>query len=233
MENSDDLNRVKEQFREFISLAVHDLREPVRTIGVSADMLAGVENVMGDESAAESVRFIQDEVDRMDALLREIGEYCFAEGQAIQMREVDMNAVWVEAIRQATPDLKACGAVVTQDALTAAQGDFFALAKVFRSLIVNACRFRSAEIPRIHAGVEHGQAEVRFFVRDNGMGFDPAHVTKIFQPFKRLHGKRYPGSGLGLPLAQRLVTRHGGKMSAESSPGAGSVFWFSLPNGSS
>ena len=231
MENSDELDRVKEQFREFISLAVHDLREPVRTIGVSADMLAAFESVMGEEGAAESVRFIQDEVDRVDALLREIGEYCFAEGQAIQMREVDMNAVWVEAIRQATPDLKACGAVVTQDSLPAVQGDFFALAKILRILILNACRFRSAETPRIHAGAEHGETEERFFVRDNGIGFDLAHVAKIFQPFKRLHGKKYPGSGLGLPLAQRLVARHGGKMWAESSTGVGSVFWFNLPNG--
>ncbi len=115
-----------------------------------------------------------------------------------------MNAVWAEAIRQAAPELKASGAVVTQDSLPAMQGDFFALAKVFRSLILNACRFRAAEDPRIHAGVDQSETESRFFVRDNGMGFDPAHADKIFQPFKRLHGRKYPGIGLGLPLAQRI-----------------------------
>ena len=230
MENSDELTRVREQFREFISLAVHDLRGPLRAIGVSVDVLAGQENATSSENTAECVRLIQDGVDRMDALLRDIGEFCFAEGQAIQIREVDMNAVWAEAIRQSAPELKACGAVVTQDSLPKAHGDFFALAKVFRSVIANACRFRTAEGPRIHAGVERGEIESRFFVRDNGMGFDPAHSAKIFQPFKRLNGRKYPGSGLGLTLAQRIVEQHEGKMWAESSAGAGSVFWFSLPN---
>ncbi len=229
MENSDELSRAKEQFREFISLAVHDLRGPLRAIGVGVDMLARLENATAEKDAAECVRSIQEGVDRMDALLRDIGEFCFAEGQAIQMREVDMNAVWVEAVRQTAPELKANGAVVTQDSLPMAQGDFFALAKVLRNLIVNACRFRGAEDLQIHAGVEMGETESRVFVRDNGMGFDPAHASKIFQPFKRLHGRKYPGSGLGLPLAQRIVEQHGGKMWAESSPGTGSLFWLSLP----
>jgi light-regulated signal transduction histidine kinase (bacteriophytochrome) len=227
MENPDELNRV------FISLAVHDLREPLRSIGVNADVLAGLESAMGDESSAECVRFIQGSVDRMDLLLRDIGEYCFVQGQAIQVREIDMNAVWAEAVRQASPELKASDAVVTQDSLPAVQGDFFALAKVFRGLIANACRFRAAENPRIHAGVEYDETESRFFVRDNGLGFDPVHAAKIFQPFQRLHGKKYSGSGLGLPLAKRIVEQHGGKMWAESPPFAGSVFWFSLPNGRS
>ena len=222
MENS-------EQFREFISMAVHDLREPLRSVGISIDELTCLEPV--GEERVECVRIIQEGLERMDALLRDIGEFCFAVGQPVQTKEVDMNAVWEEAVRQAAPELKASDAIVTQDSLEAAHGDFFALAKVFRTVLANACRFRAAESPRIHAGVEHSATEVRFFVRDNGIGFDPAHAIKVFQPFKRLHGREYPGSGLGLPLAQRIVELHGGKMWAESSRGAGSVFWFSLPNG--
>ena len=66
-------------------------------------------------------------------------------------------------------------------------------------------------------------------VRDNGAGFDPAYRDRIFKPFERLNGKQFPGSGLGLTLAKRIVEQHGGQIWAESTPGDGSTFRFSLP----
>jgi hypothetical protein len=72
--------------------------------------------------------------------------------------------------------------------------------------------------------------EWRFSVRDNGIGFKPAYAETVFLPFKKLHGRQYPGSGLGLPVAKRIVEQHGGRIWADSSPGQGSTFWFSLPS---
>ena len=67
---------------------------------------------------------------------------------------------------------------------------------------------------------------------DNGIGFDPRYAQKIFQMFKRLHAKTdYPGSGIGLALCRRVVELHGGEIGAESAPGAGATFWFTLPKG--
>jgi hypothetical protein len=66
-------------------------------------------------------------------------------------------------------------------------------------------------------------------VRDNGAGFDPVYRERIFRPFERLNGKRFPGSGLGLALAKRIVEQHGGEIWAESALGEGSTFYFSLP----
>jgi signal transduction histidine kinase len=108
-------------------------------------------------------------------------------------------------------------------------GDFFALANVFRNLIENACRFRGTEPLCIHVGSMKNGSEWILSVRDNGMGFKPEYAEVIFEPFQRLNGRQYPGSGLGLPVARSIVELHGGKVWTESIPGQGSIFRLSLP----
>jgi light-regulated signal transduction histidine kinase (bacteriophytochrome) len=165
----------------------------------------------------------------MDSLLRDIAAYCHGEGQAINSTEVRMNAVVGEAIRQAAEAIRNTGAQITRDELPNVRGDFFALATVFRNLIENACKFRREAVPAIHASAQRRGGEWVFFVKDNGLGFDPAHGDTVFQPLKRLHGKQFPGSGLGLATAKRIVLQHQGRIGVESTPGQGSTFWFSLP----
>ncbi len=225
----DRLNRAREAYREFMSVAVHDLREPLRTIGTSSDLLEGISKDWGNERAAQCLHFIQEGVDRMDLLLRDIAEYCHAEGRELKRQETSMEAVLGEAQRQLSGVLRTNDAILTHDPLPDVTGDFFALATVLRNLISNACRFRSAEPPCIHVGSVRHEAEWRFWVRDNGIGFKLAYADAVFQPFKRLNGKQFPGSGLGLPFARRIVGQHGGRIWAESVPGDGSTFWFSLP----
>jgi light-regulated signal transduction histidine kinase (bacteriophytochrome) len=225
----EELTRAREAFRQFVSLAVHDLREPLRAIGASSELLAGICVEGANERATGCLRHMREGVDRMESLLRDIAEYCYSEGRDLQSSEIDMNAVLDEARRQAADELQKNEAIFTHDALPAVEGDFFALAEAFRSLIGNACRFRSTADPSIHVGCNRQGSEWRFSVRDNGLGFKPAYANDIFQPFKRLHGRQYPGSGLGLARTKRIVEQHGGRIWAESTPGEGSTFWFSLP----
>jgi light-regulated signal transduction histidine kinase (bacteriophytochrome) len=165
----------------------------------------------------------------METLLQDIADYCHGEGRRIQSKQTSMDDVLGEAERQLSDQLRKTEAVITHDALPAVEGDFFALATVLRHLIHNACKFRSAAAPCIHVGVSKSGPEWLFSVRDNGLGFKPAYAEAVFQPFKRFHGREYPGSGLGLAVAERIVEQHGGRMWAESAPGEGSTFWFSLP----
>jgi light-regulated signal transduction histidine kinase (bacteriophytochrome) len=223
-----ELTRAREGFRQFVSLAVHDLREPLRAITASSELLAQICGEGANERATGCLRHMREGVDRMESLLRDIAEYYYAEGRELQSGEIDMNAVLDEARRQAAGELQKNEAILTHDALPAVAGDFFALAEAFHNLIENACRFRSTAVPSIHVGCVRQGSEWLFSVRDNGLGFKPAYASDIFQPFTRLHRRQYPGSGLGLARTKRIVEQHGGRIWAESVPGEGSTFWFSL-----
>jgi len=101
---------------------------------------------------------------------------------------------------------------------------------VFENLLGNALKFtgRTAD-PRIEVGSTEAAGERVFFVRDNGAGFDMSHASRLFTPFQRLHSSQdFPGSGVGLATVQRIVHRHGGRIWAESEPGRGATFFFTL-----
>jgi light-regulated signal transduction histidine kinase (bacteriophytochrome) len=221
--------RDREAARELVSIAVHDLREPLRAIRASSELLAGTLGNAADETTGRCLRYIQEGVDRMETLIRDIAEYCYGEVRELDLQETDMETVLLEAQRQLSDELKNKEAVLTHDPLPAVTGDFFALATVFRCLIDNSCKFRGKDNPIIHISAKKQGAEWLFSVQDNGLGFDPVYWERIFNPFERLNGKQYPGSGLGLPLARSILEQHGRRIWAESTPGEGSTFWFSLP----
>ncbi len=219
----------REAAREFVSIAVHDLREPLRAIRASSELLASMHGDTADESTGRCLRYIRDGVDRMESLIHDIAEYCYAEVRELDPKETDMEAALLDAQRQLSDELKSTEAVLTHDPLPAVTADLFAMAAVFRCLIENSCKFRGKCAPIIHISANRHGSEWLFSVRDNGLGFNPVYVDRIFNPFERLNGKQYPGSGLGLPLAKSILDQHGGRIWAESEPGQGSTFWFSLP----
>src|SRR5271154_2908871 len=111
--SDDELNRTREAFREFVSVAVHDLRAPLRGIGTNTDLLAAIcGNTLG-ERGTQCLRHVQENVDRMDALLRDIAEYTHADGRALQPREINMDSVLEEAQRQAAGVLRTNEAILT------------------------------------------------------------------------------------------------------------------------
>ena len=219
----------KAVLREFVSKAMHDVREPLRAIRTSSELLAGLCPDSNEATAQQCSKFIRDGVDRLETLVRDIAEYCYATARDISLNETDMNGVLLEAKRQISEELKKQQATITEDPLPVVSGDFFALAAVFRSLFENACKFRGSVAPSIHVGAAKQGSDWIVSVTDNGIGFDAAYSERIFRPFERLNGKQFPGSGLGLPIVRRIIEQHGGRMWAESQPGQGSIFSFSLP----
>ena len=102
--------------------------------------------------------------------------------------------------------------------------------KVLRHLIGNAIEYCEAPSPRVHLSSRRVDLDCVFSVGDNGPGIEPVFQSRIFQVFKRLHGKEHPGNGLGLAFCKKAIEWHGGRMWLESTPGAGSTFCFSLPD---
>jgi two-component system, chemotaxis family, sensor kinase Cph1 len=122
-----------------------------------------------------------------------------------------------------------CGAVVTRAALPTVIADSVQLGQVFQNLVVNAIKFRSEAVPRIHVRADRDDDAWVFSVEDNGIGIDPPYAERIFLVFKRLHGARYPGTGIGLAISKKIVERHGGRIWVESELGKGATFRFTLP----
>lgn len=220
------VGRDSEAILEFISMAVHDLREPLRGIRLGTELLAG-DNL--EESRQRGARYLQDGAARMETLIRDIAEYCYGEARDAGLGIADLEMSLLEAKTELAVELKNSGSIVTHDSLPAVRGNAASLAVLLRCLLGNACKFRGNAAPRIHVGAVQQDGEWVLSVRDNGAGFNPAYRERIFRPFERLNGKQFPGSGLGLALAKRIVERHGGEIWAESVVGEGSTFRFSLP----
>jgi light-regulated signal transduction histidine kinase (bacteriophytochrome) len=113
---------------------------------------------------------------------------------------------------------------------TATTGDARLLRIVLENLLGNAWKFTSkCDHARIEFATVGGSGERTWFVRDNGVGFDMANAAKLFGPFQRFHkAQEFPGTGIGLATVQRIITRHGGRIWAESAPGQGATFYFTV-----
>ena len=119
---------------------------------------------------------------------------------------------------------------MTHEPLPVVPADSVQLTQVFQNLIGNAIKFHGAENPRIDVGAQQRDGEWVFSVRDNGIGIDPKHFSRIFEIFQRLHTRQeYSGTGMGLAICKRIIERHGGRIWVESAPGKGACFFFSLP----
>jgi light-regulated signal transduction histidine kinase (bacteriophytochrome) len=219
------LQRANADFEDFTTKVVHDLREPLRTVNIYCELISADP---GSAEAGKFLEFILAGVDRGQNLLAGITEYASAARERRPPVRVDMNAVFADSAGRVTQD-QAGPAVFTHDPLPAVTGDFDSLAKVMKNLLENAIKFGDKAETRTHVSSRKAGNEWLISVQDNGPGIDAAHYETIFSLFKRLHGREYPGHGIGLAFCKKVVERHGGRIWVDSTLGAGSTFYFTLP----
>jgi PAS domain S-box-containing protein len=220
-----------QDLERFAFIASHDLQEPLRMITAYSQLLIHSYPDQFDSKAKTFVDNIVDGTTRMRDLLSDLLAYTEIRNREDEGSEVvDLNSV----IENVTQNLKASidetGAVVTSGPLPTVHASRAHFEPLFQNLIGNAIKYRSAQPPRIHVSVEEVNGELRFSVSDNGIGIDPEYHKQIFEVFRRLHGKKIAGTGVGLAICQRVVERYGGRIWVESKSGQGATFWFTLPN---
>jgi PAS domain S-box-containing protein len=227
----DALTKSNMELEEFASAASHDLQEPLRTVSIYADLLAERYGNKLDGEATRMLRSIRDATERMSALITDLLAYSQLASGGAQATSVDLNDDWESAVALLQTSIEQQSAIVTHDPLPRVSLDRTQLVRLFQNLIANSIKFRKpGEVPHIHAWAERREDEWVIRIKDNGIGFAQEHASAIFSPFKRLHSTReYPGSGIGLAACKRIVEGWGGRIGAESKPGDGSIFWFTLP----
>jgi light-regulated signal transduction histidine kinase (bacteriophytochrome) len=217
------------EFEEFVSMAAHNLREPLRDVASFSQLMAETYAGRLDSDAAIFLERIQQGVARMQSLLADVVDYWAAGTGDRHASPTDMEAVLSQALLSTDNQITERSASVTHDPLPAVTGDFETLTKVLHHLIRNAIEYCGTPSPRVHVSSRRVDSDWVFSVADNGPGIDPAFRDRVFGVFRRLHGKEHPGSGLGLAFCKKAVQGQGGRMWLESTPGAGSIFYFALP----
>jgi two-component system, chemotaxis family, sensor kinase Cph1 len=228
-ETTERLERSNEELQRFATVASHDLREPLRVVSGFADLLA---RRHGEQLADDGKRFIEaitGGVARMDEMISDLLAYARA-GRADQPLEpVDANEVVADVLDGLQRAIEEANARVEVEALPMVTGNAAALRQLFQNLVANAIKFVDDGPPRIRIWAAEVPEGWRFTVRDNGIGIEPDQAERIFGMFTRLHGAdRYPGTGVGLAVCQRIVDVHGGRIWVEPAPGGGSQFMFTI-----
>jgi signal transduction histidine kinase len=223
--------RVKERTAELESFSYsvsHDLRAPLRAVDGYARML---EEDFGEKLDGEGRRLlgvVRESATRMGRLIDDLLAFSRLGRQEPARRRVDMNQLVKETIAEVRG---ASTARIEAGALPAADADPAMLKQVWVNLLGNALKYSSKRADaRVEIGGREDARERVYWVRDNGAGFDMRYADKLFGVFQRLHrAEEFPGTGVGLALVHRVVTRHGGRVWADSRPGDGATFHFSLP----
>jgi PAS domain S-box-containing protein len=225
------LQSANEELAAFSRTVSHDLKAPLLTLKGFSQVLGALLGSNGDPRVRHYLQRITGAVEHMGRLLDGLQVLAHISHKAMRRETVDLSAMAaqiLEALARAHPERSV--AVSVQPGL-AAHADARLVAVLLENLLGNAWKF-SAREPQ--AAIAFGRATVpgappAFFVRDNGAGFDAAKAGKLFTPFQRFHAEAdFPGTGIGLATVARVVERHGGRTWAESTPGQGACFYFTL-----
>lgn len=226
------LKRANEDLEQFASVASHELREPLRTIARYAQQLAEQYKEKLDSGATDSLAYMSNQSEQLQVLIDNVLAYARVGMEEKLLKPVDCEAVFNQIMPNLQEAVNEAKAVVTHDTLPTVMGDEMQLGRVLQNLIHNAIKYHGAEPPRIHLLAKKEANKWQFSVQDNGIGMEPESIEDIFKMFVRLHPRsEYAGSGMGLSIVEKIVQQHGGRIWAESEPGEGSVFYFTLPAG--
>ncbi len=228
---SEELKRSNQELEQFAYVASHDLQEPLRTVSSYAQLLGERYRGRLDADADDFIGYLVGGAARMQRLIDDLLALSRIETRGKPFTPTDCAGVVGQAIENLAFVVEESGAKITLDPLPTVKADASQLAQLFQNLIGNAVKFRRENSPHVHVCARRREDGWVFSIKDNGIGIAPEHRDRIFVIFQRLHsGDRYPGTGIGLAIAKKIVERHGGAIWVESEPDRGSTFCFTIPD---
>jgi signal transduction histidine kinase len=229
--SNSELSRSNAELEQFASVTSHDLQAPLTTISMYTELLERRRAAAGPDSGGDLdlVDGIRAATGQARALIRDLLEYSRAGRGTLELDAVPAARIVEDALERLAGQIEETGAQITVGELPTVLGDRANLCRVFQNLVGNAMKFTREENPRVSVDAEPEDGMWRFAIRDNGIGMKPEHTERIFKPFQRLHGEEdYEGTGIGLAVCERIVSQHGGRIWVSSTPGEGSVFYFTI-----
>jgi signal transduction histidine kinase len=228
-------NRLNESLHElenFAYAASHDLKEPLRMIGMYTQLLKKRIGGQLEGSNAEFMGYVTDGVGRMQILLDDLLKYSRLGKEEQDVRNVDLNKTLFVVVHNLTAAMKETEAAIVVTPLPTVLASSVEMTQLFQNLISNAVKFRKkGTSPMIEIRViELTQNKYRFMIADNGIGISEQHRDRVFNIFERLNSRTdYEGSGIGLATCKKIVQNAGGEIWLESTEGVGTTFFFTLP----
>ncbi|MEU7870600.1 ATP-binding protein [Dactylosporangium sp. NPDC049140] len=227
-----ELTRSNRDLEQFAYVASHDLQEPLRKVASFCQLLQRRYSGQLDERADQYIAFAVDGAQRMQRLINDLLAFSRIGRLTNGFAEVDLNKVVLDAAAQFDAQREATNAEIVFTDLPVVRGEEPLLGALFSNLIGNAIKFRRPDVPPriVIDSTPVGDGEFEISVEDNGIGIEPEFADKVFVIFQRLHAKEtYPGTGIGLAIAKKIVEYHGGRIWIDPSHREGTLFRFTLP----
>ncbi len=219
-----------DELQQFAGLASHDLKEPLRMIKSFMQLLKKNYAPQLDEKANKYIDFAVDGAGRMSAFINDLLAYSNTGSEEVAKEQVNTQLLLDEVVAMQTAVLQEKKAIINYKNLPTIKAHKTALLLVFQNLINNAIKYQSKDsYPIITVSCKDTNNYWQFSVEDNGIGMEEQDLIKIFDLFKRLHGKdEYSGTGMGLATCKKIVQQHGGKIWVKSKIRIGSTFYFEI-----
>lgn len=227
---NEHLEQVNSDLEAFSFAVSHDLKSPLARIHGYCELLGESDELSNSGQAASFLKSIRANCKRMNELIHDLLDLAFASKQKIDRKEVDLGFMAREIVMQLKHDFPNHEIdFVVSDGLVS-NTDERLIKIVLENLIGNAWKFTSGCLKaRIEFNVEKDHGKRVYYVRDNGVGFSPERASELFQFFKRLHdSSQFPGIGIGLTTAYRIISRLGGEIWADGEENQGATFFFTL-----
>lgn len=227
---NDELERVNRELEAFSYSVSHDLRAPLRAIDGFSEILSQEYAGALDQRGKDYLQRVRKAAQKMGQLIDDLLNLSRIARAEIRFQDVDLSAMAADVLRDLEQQEPGREVEVLIQENIQVRGDSRLLRIVLDNLFANAWKFtRDKPDARILFGMERQQDEAVYYIQDNGAGFDMAYADRMFGAFQRLHdASEFPGTGIGLATAQRVIHKHGGRIWAHGEPGEGAGFYFTL-----